>query len=76
MLIRQEGDIMGSNNGLRMDPVCGMIIVEEEAYSVLEHNGHHYPVCCPICQSAFKKHPEVFVILYESQEGRTIQMMK
>jgi YHS domain-containing protein len=59
---------MRSENGLKLDPVCGRIIEVKNAYAILEHRGKQYPVCCPLCQEAFEHDTESFVYLYELQQ--------
>lgn len=43
------------------DPVCGAIIEPEQAYGSVEHHGQRHYFCCPVCQGAFQKNPELYL---------------
>jgi len=43
------------------DPVCGAIIQPQQAYGSTLYNGERYYFCCPICQGAFQRQPEIYV---------------
>lgn len=43
------------------DPVCGMKLTPETAYSKLEHEGHVYYFCSKSCQDKFKQNSEKYV---------------
>lgn len=43
------------------DPVCGMKIDSETAYSKIEHEGHAVYFCSKACEEAFKKNPKKYL---------------
>lgn len=45
---------------LVVDPVCGMKIEAETAYSKLEHEGHIVYFCSKHCEEEFKKNPKKY----------------
>jgi YHS domain-containing protein len=44
------------------DPVCGALIAPQQAYGSVEHQGTRYYFCCPVCQGAFQRNPETYLI--------------
>lgn len=42
------------------DPVCSTLIEPQQAYGTLEYDGVTYAFCCPVCQGAFQKEPELY----------------
>ena len=36
------------------DPVCGKRINRGKAHVVIEHQGYHFFLCCPRCQTEFE----------------------
>ena len=43
------------------DPVCSAVLEPEQAYGSVEYQGETYYFCCPVCQGAFQKEPDVYV---------------
>lgn len=43
------------------DPVCGRRVNRNKAHILIEYQGEAFPLCCPVCQSEFEKHPEKYV---------------
>ncbi|HEX2622806.1 MAG TPA: histidine kinase [Phototrophicaceae bacterium] len=43
------------------DPVCSAVITPEQAYGSLEYQGERYYFCCPVCQGAFQRDPELYL---------------
>jgi len=44
-----------------VDPVCGAVIQPQQAYGSVEYEGQHYYFCCPVCQGAFRRDPQVYL---------------
>jgi YHS domain-containing protein len=45
-----------------IDPVCGMVVKEEEvAKTAYEYKGETYYFCCAECEKEFKKDPEKYL---------------
>ncbi len=44
-----------------IDPVCEMVIKEEEAKAKYDYNGKTYYFCCEECLDEFKKNPEKYI---------------
>ncbi len=42
------------------DPVCGVVIQPHQAFGNVDYDGNKYFFCCPVCQGAFTKHPEMY----------------
>jgi signal transduction histidine kinase/YHS domain-containing protein len=42
------------------DPVCSAVIEPQQAYGSVEHDGKQYYFCCPVCQGAFQREPEMY----------------
>lgn len=53
-----------------LDPVCGMVVKEENAKGTYEYNGKIYYFCSISCLEEFKKDPEKFL-----KEGPSHPMM-
>jgi Cu2+-exporting ATPase len=49
------------NHNIVKDPVCGMEITPETAYSQTEHQGQIYYFCSQKCATDFKKDPEKYI---------------
>lgn len=47
------------------DPVCSAIIQPQQAYASTTYAGQQHYFCCPVCQGAFQKEPQKY-ILYSS----------
>lgn len=45
------------------DPVCGVTIHPQQAYGHLVYNDQSYYFCCPVCEGAFQRNPEMYVAL-------------
>lgn len=43
------------------DPVCGVLIAPQQAYGSVIHRDETYYFCCPVCQGAFQKDPDVYL---------------
>jgi signal transduction histidine kinase/YHS domain-containing protein len=43
------------------DPVCSAVIEPQQAYASCEYRQTTYYFCCPVCQGAFQKDPELYV---------------
>jgi signal transduction histidine kinase/YHS domain-containing protein len=43
------------------DPVCKAQIEPQQAYSQMVYLGVTYFFCCPVCQGAFQKNPELYL---------------
>lgn len=41
------------------DPVCSAVIEPHQVYSSVKHQGTTYYFCCPVCQGAFQKDPDL-----------------
>lgn len=44
-----------------IDPVCGMVVKEEDAREKYEYKGKTYYFCCSDCLDEFKKNPEKYL---------------
>ena len=44
------------------DPVCLAEIEPQGAFGSVEYEGETYYFCCPVCQGAFQKSPESYVV--------------
>ena len=44
------------------DPVCGAEIHPQQAYGSLIYEGQRHYFCCPVCQGAFQRQPETYVV--------------
>ncbi len=44
------------------DPVCGALIVPAEAYGHVDYRDATYFFCCPVCQGAFQRDPEAYLV--------------
>lgn len=44
------------------DPVCSALIQPQEAYATSQYQGQNYYFCCPVCQGAFHKEPERYML--------------
>lgn len=47
--------------GVLYDPVCGMDILNGQAYATLTYDGREYGFCCPVCKGAFERTPERYL---------------
>ena len=43
------------------DPVCSALIEPHAAYGHTQFQGETYYFCCPVCQGAFKKNPDLYL---------------
>jgi signal transduction histidine kinase/YHS domain-containing protein len=43
------------------DPVCSAYIEPQQAYGSVDYKGERYYFCCPVCQGAFQKNPEMYL---------------
>jgi signal transduction histidine kinase/YHS domain-containing protein len=50
------------------DPVCSAYIEPQQAYGSVEYKGQRYYFCCPVCQGAFQKNPEMYL---QSDSGKS-----
>jgi YHS domain-containing protein len=51
---------MAEKKQLVADPVCGMKIKPETAYSKIEYEGHPVYFCSKYCEEEFKKNPKKY----------------
>jgi YHS domain-containing protein len=56
-----EGVKVVEKNRLVTDPVCGMKLDPETAYSKVEYEGRLIYFCSKACEEAFKKNPKKYV---------------
>jgi signal transduction histidine kinase/YHS domain-containing protein len=47
------------------DPVCGAAIQPHQAYGSTEYQGERYYFCCPVCQGAFQRDPQLYLVTTE-----------
>ena len=52
------------------DPVCGMRVESEEAYSKVEHEGYVTYFCSRNCEEEFKKNPQKYLSRIKKEEPR------
>ncbi len=52
------------------DPVCGMKVEPEKAYSKVEHEGYVIYFCSRNCEEEFKKDPKKYLSKMEKEEPR------
>ena len=52
------------------DPVCGMKVEPEKAYSKIEHEGHVIYFCSKNCEEEFKKSPRKYLSKMEKEEPK------
>jgi YHS domain-containing protein len=45
---------------MNRDPVCGKRINRNRAYVSVQHEGHVYYLCCPLCQREFERDPREY----------------
>jgi YHS domain-containing protein len=50
--------------GSALDPVCGMAVVADQAYTKM-HQGRQYRFCSRACLDKFEAHPERYLALTE-----------
>lgn len=50
-------------NDLARDPVCSALIEPRRAYGSVAHQDKTYYFCCPVCQGAFQKEPDLYLNL-------------
>jgi len=43
------------------DPVCSAVIEPQQAYASCDYGNTTYYFCCPVCQGAFQKDPELYI---------------
>lgn len=43
------------------DPVCSALIQPHQAYGSVSYQDETYYFCCPVCQGAFQKDPDVYL---------------
>ncbi|MBZ0309301.1 MAG: YHS domain-containing protein [Anaerolineae bacterium] len=43
------------------DPVCSAVILPQQAYASLLHEGERYYFCCPVCEGAFQTNPAIYL---------------
>lgn len=48
---------------LARDPVCSALIEPRRAYGSVAHQDKTYYFCCPVCQGAFQKEPDLYLNL-------------
>ncbi len=53
------------------DPVCGMKIEPERAYSKVEHEGYVIYFCSKNCEEKFKKNPKKYLLKLKREEPET-----
>lgn len=51
------------------DPVCGMELRPEEAFSKIEHEGHVIYFCSQTCEESFRQNPERYLSSMEKAAG-------
>lgn len=44
------------------DPVCSAIIQPQQAYASMTYAGEQHFFCCPVCQGAFQKEPQKYLL--------------
>lgn len=49
------------------DPVCSALIESQQAYSSISYRGETYYFCCPVCQGAFQKDPDLYLNTTQSK---------
>ncbi len=54
-------DAQHQPTGTVRDPVCSAIIQPNQAYGNVTYQDETYYFCCPVCQGAFQKAPEMYV---------------
>jgi signal transduction histidine kinase/YHS domain-containing protein len=52
------------------DPVCGALIHPHQAYGTIEHRGQRHYFCCPVCQGAFQRDPQLYI--FDSSAGESV----
>jgi len=45
-----------------VDPVCGMVVCEDEASVHTDYRGKHYCFCGDECKEEFDSDPDMFVV--------------
>ncbi len=53
---------------ISMDPVCGMMVEPETAYSKVEHEEYVIYFCSRKCEEEFKKNPKEYLSKIEKEE--------
>jgi signal transduction histidine kinase/YHS domain-containing protein len=43
--------------GTVTDPVCGAVLLPEQVFGTVDHEGTRYYFCCPVCRGAFIRNP-------------------
>lgn len=49
------------------DPVCSALIEPHQAYGSVMHQDETYYFCCPVCQGAFQKNPDLYLSTAQSK---------
>lgn len=52
-----------------IDPVCGMVVEEDESYSCTDYKGKRYCFCSESCKEEFEENPEDYVTVEKSMES-------
>lgn len=53
--------IQSQPDNLVRDPVCSAVIEPQQAYASCDYGYTTYYFCCPVCQGAFQKDPELYI---------------
>ena len=56
------------------DPVCSAVLEPQQAYSSLKYEGETYYFCCPVCQGAFQKDPELYLTPSLKRDNKSLSL--
>jgi YHS domain-containing protein len=55
---------------MEKDPVCGMVVSQDDVGGRSEYREKTYFFCSPMCKEKFDSEPELYVLRRLSDEGR------
>jgi Cu+-exporting ATPase len=58
-----------SRKDLKVDPVCGMNLEPEKAYSHVTYEGHVLYFCSRKCEEKFKENPRKYLSRVRKEDG-------
>ena len=59
-------------NDLVRDPVCSTLIEPHRAYGSVKHQAITYYFCCPVCQGAFQKEPDLYLNMKHAPHAQSV----
>ena len=63
-------DAQPQPDNLVRDPVCSAVIEPQQAYGSVHYKQTTYYFCCPVCQGAFQKDPDLYITDFPSLDAQ------